>query len=122
MSGTELDPDGTDSYHPDHPWEQTTHPMYVTPSARTMGNWPPVDAEPAGPHEAAVWAALPSIADMVPGAHAYVDGRFGDDGVCHAHTPGHTAYSAWPDRCYRPRADRVHIDPSTIRDVTPPKE
>lgn len=60
MSGTELDPDGTDSFHPNHPWEQTTHPMYVPPSARTTGNWPPVDVEPAGSHEAAVWAALPT--------------------------------------------------------------
>lgn len=59
MSGRELDPDGTDSYHPDHPWEQTAHPLYVPPSARTTGNWPPVDADPAGPHEAARWAALP---------------------------------------------------------------
>jgi len=61
-----------------------------------------------------------SIADMAPGTHAYIEGRFGDDGVCHAHTPGQTNYSAWPGRCYRPRADRVHFDPSTIRDVTPP--
>ena len=62
----------------------------------------------------------PRIEDMAPGTHAYIDGRFGDDGVCHAHMPGQTNYSAWPGRCYRPRADRVHLDPSTIRDVTQP--
>lgn len=63
-----------------------------------------------------------SIADMAPGTHAYIEGRFGDDGVCHAHTPGQTNYSAWPGRCYRLRADRVHFDPSKIRDVIAAKE
>ncbi|PZE23871.1 hypothetical protein [Curtobacterium sp. MCBD17_028] len=39
--------------------------------------------------------------------HEYVEGRFGDDGVCHAHTPGVTNYSAWPSRCYHPRAEHA---------------
>ena len=59
MSGRELDPDGTDSYHPDHPWEQTAHPLYLPPGRRTKANWPPERVYPAGPHEAVVWANLP---------------------------------------------------------------
>jgi len=59
MSGRELDPDGTDSYHPQHPWEQTAHPQYLQPSDRTRLNWPPVPATPAGPHEARQWETLP---------------------------------------------------------------
>lgn len=59
-----------------------------------------------------------ATADALPTRepHAYVDGRFGDDGLCHARTD-----DLWPGRCYRPRADRVHDVPSTLRDVTPPK-
>jgi hypothetical protein len=59
MSGTELDPDGTDSYHPEHPWEQVGHPLYLYPWDRTKQNWPPVLAQAAGPHEAKQWDSLP---------------------------------------------------------------
>lgn len=59
MSGRELDPDGTDSYHPEHPWEQAGDPLYLPPDRRTRANWPPVPAEPAGPTEAATWSRLP---------------------------------------------------------------
>jgi hypothetical protein len=38
--------------------------------------------------------------------HAYVDGRFGDDGICHA-----TTDAGYPHRCYCPRGDRVHVTP-----------
>jgi hypothetical protein len=59
--------------------------------------------------EAEFWkpAVPPSIADMVPGQHAYVDDRFGDDGICHAPTDG-----GYPHHCYRPRTDRVHAAPA----------
>ena len=59
MSGRELDPDGTDSYHPQHPWEQVGHPLYLPPGQRTRLNWPPEPARPAGPHEARTWDQLP---------------------------------------------------------------
>ncbi|MDQ1206193.1 hypothetical protein QE377_002552 [Microbacterium sp. SORGH_AS 862] len=59
MSGRELDPDGTDSYHPEHPWESVGHPLYLPPSQRTRLNWPPEPAYPAGPHEAKLWDRLP---------------------------------------------------------------
>lgn len=55
MSGRELDPDGTDSYHPQHPWEQVGHPLYLAPHERTSLNWPPVPAYPMGPHGAKQW-------------------------------------------------------------------
>lgn len=66
MSGRELDPDGTDSYHPQHPWEQTTHELYLPPSERTRTNWPPAPAEAAGPHEAKQWRKLPKHAARPP--------------------------------------------------------
>lgn len=59
MSGRELDPDGTDSYHPEHPWEGVGHPLYLPPQERTSLNWPPEPAYPAGPHEAKQWDRLP---------------------------------------------------------------
>lgn len=59
MSGRELDPDGTDSYHPEHPWEQAGHALYLPPQQRTSLNWPPVPAYPVGPHEAKQWDRLP---------------------------------------------------------------
>jgi len=59
MSGRELDPDGTDSYHPQHPWEQSGHPLYLPLRQRTRSNWPPVPARPAGPHEQQQWRMLP---------------------------------------------------------------
>lgn len=59
MSGRELDPDGTDSYHPQHPWEQTAHELYLPPSERTRENWPPEPAQPAGAFEEIQWRALP---------------------------------------------------------------
>ena len=59
MSGRELDPDGTDSFHPEHPWEQVTHPLWIAPDRRTSLNWPPEPAYPAGPHEAKLWDRLP---------------------------------------------------------------
>lgn len=62
MSGTELDPDGTDSYHPEHPWEQTQHPLYLPPDRRTRSNWPPVVARPAGTYERDQWKSLPERA------------------------------------------------------------
>jgi hypothetical protein len=62
MSGRELDSDGTDSYHPQHPWEQVGHPLYLYPKQRTLDNWPPEAALPAGPAEAAAWRALPEVA------------------------------------------------------------
>lgn len=60
MSGRELDPDGTDSYHPQHPWEQTGHPLYVAPDQRAKSNWPPEPAYPQSPHEAMQWDQLPA--------------------------------------------------------------
>jgi hypothetical protein len=60
MSGTELDPDGTDSYHPQHPWEQCSHPLYLPPNQRARSNWPPVPTKPAGVHEESTWKAMPS--------------------------------------------------------------
>lgn len=62
MSGRELDTDGTDSYHPEHPWEQVGHPKYVAPSQRSKSNWPPEPAFPAGPAEAKRWDKLPKRA------------------------------------------------------------
>ena len=59
MSGRELDPDGTDSYHPQHPFEQVGHEMYLPPSQRTRSNWPPIPSKPAGPHEERQWKRLP---------------------------------------------------------------
>lgn len=59
MSGRELDPDGTDSFHPEHPWEQAGHPQYIEPSQRARSNWPPVPSFPHGPHEAVQWSQLP---------------------------------------------------------------
>jgi len=60
MSGRELDPDGTDSYHPEHPWEQVGHPLYIPEPRRTKSNWPPLsDARPAGQWEANSWARMP---------------------------------------------------------------
>lgn len=38
-----------------------------------------------------------------PDPHPFVDGRFGDDGICHARVR-----DEYPSRCYRPRADAVH--------------
>ena len=66
MSGRELDPDGTDSYHPQHPWEQVGDPLYLPPDRRTRANWPPVPAEPAGPTEAATWSRLPKRGPKPP--------------------------------------------------------
>lgn len=60
MSGRENAPDGTDAFHPEHPWEQVGHALYIAPSERTRGNWPPTpDAVPHGPHERQEWARLP---------------------------------------------------------------
>lgn len=59
MSGRELDPDGTDSYHPEHPWEQAGHPLYIEPAQRTSLNWPPAPAYPVSAHEAKQWDRLP---------------------------------------------------------------
>lgn len=59
MSGRELDPDGTDSYHEDHPWEQVGHELYIAPSRRSRENWPPVTARPHGAHEERMWRRLP---------------------------------------------------------------
>jgi len=66
MSGRELDPDGTDSYHPQHPWEQVGHPLYLHPGQRTRLNWPPEPARPAGPHEARTWDQLPDSGKPAP--------------------------------------------------------
>lgn len=62
MSGRELDPDGTDSYHAEHPWEQAGHPLYLPPENRTRSNWPPRPAQPVGLHEEYEWRALPKDA------------------------------------------------------------
>jgi len=59
MSGLEFDPDGTNSFHAEHPWEQVGHPLYIYPDQRTRSNWPPEAAYPHGPHEASQWDALP---------------------------------------------------------------
>lgn len=59
MSGTELDTDGTDSYHPEHPWEQVGHALYIAPELRAKDNWPPERTYPVGPAEAIRWANLP---------------------------------------------------------------
>ena len=59
MSGYEADTDGTDSYHPEHPWEQVGHKLYIYPWDRTAQNWPPVIAYAAGPAEQGRWEALP---------------------------------------------------------------
>jgi hypothetical protein len=69
MSGVELDPDGTDSYHPQHPWEQTSHHRYLAPAWRSKENWPPVNCQPVGPYERSVWEALPdrvNLTDEIP--------------------------------------------------------
>jgi hypothetical protein len=58
VSGRELDPDGSDSFHPEHPWEQVGHPLYIAPAWRTQRNWPPEDAEPVGTFEAYVWRGM----------------------------------------------------------------
>jgi hypothetical protein len=59
MSGRELDPDGTDSYHPEHPWESCGHRKYIQPSERTKANWPPERSQAVGWHEEYIWDALP---------------------------------------------------------------
>jgi hypothetical protein len=59
VSGRELDADGTDAYHPQHPWEQAGHPLYLPPEQRAKTNWPPEPARPSGPAEASRWSALP---------------------------------------------------------------
>jgi hypothetical protein len=74
MSGRELDPDGTDSYHPEHPWEQVGHPAYLPRSERTRSNWPPVPATPAGSYEHEQWASLPYTAE-VKHQTVFVDGE-----------------------------------------------
>lgn len=67
MSGRELDRDGTDSYHPEHPWEQVGHRLYLPPQYRSKANWPPRDAQPVGPHEQAEWeSGLEDPADFEP--------------------------------------------------------
>jgi len=71
MSGTELDPDGTNSYHPDHPWEQSGHPLYIAPGYRSKGNWPPEAAFPAGTHEESIWRALPETSGALPVRRQY---------------------------------------------------
>jgi len=58
MSGRELDPDGTDSYHPQHPWEQAGHPLYISPTQRNRNNWPPEPAAAEGAYEQSQWRAL----------------------------------------------------------------
>ena len=74
MSGRELDPDGTDSYHPEHPFEQAGHPLYLRPNERTRSNWPPVPAQPAGPHEESIWEALPKRAPQPKPTKTYGPG------------------------------------------------
>jgi hypothetical protein len=59
MSGYEASPDGTDAYHPEHPWEQVGHHLYVYPWNRTKANWPPSAARAVGPSEREEWEALP---------------------------------------------------------------
>jgi hypothetical protein len=71
VSGRELDPDGTDSYHPEHPWEQSGHPLYLHPGQRTRDNWPPETAAPAGKHEAKQWDKLPKTAKKVAQFRVY---------------------------------------------------
>jgi hypothetical protein len=66
MSGRELDPDGTDSYHPDHPWEQVGHPLYRHPDERAQINWPPQPARPVGPHEESIWKSMPLTPPSTP--------------------------------------------------------
>lgn len=68
MSGREFDPDGTDSYHPEHPWEQPGHGLYIDPGQRAKSNWPPEPAFPAGPHEAMKWDALPDFPPKIHGS------------------------------------------------------
>lgn len=63
MSGTELDTDGSDSYHEQHPWEQLGHPLYIPVAKRAKSNWPPESAWPTGEAEAKRWDSLP---DMPP--------------------------------------------------------
>jgi hypothetical protein len=78
MSGRELDPDGTDSYHPQHPWEQVGHELYIDPTNRTAQNWPPVsDATPAGTHEAGVWSRLPGSEAAKWREHSTILNRIG---------------------------------------------
>lgn len=55
---------------------------------------------------------IPSAQQPVPAEpvgipkHDYIDGRFGDDGVCHA-----TTDAGYPHRCYRHRTHEVHKTP-----------
>lgn len=67
MSGRELDRDGTDSFHPEHPWEQSGHPKYLTPARRSKQNWPPAPAFPTGVAEALAWASLPELTPQLKG-------------------------------------------------------
>jgi len=71
VSGREFDPDGTDIYHPEHPWEQAGHELYIYPVNRTRRNWPPVPAMPAGPHEAKQWDKLPKRVKKVSQFRVY---------------------------------------------------
>lgn len=64
MSGVDLDSDGTDSYHPEHPWEQSTHRLYLPPAWRSKENWPPVNTQPAGPSERSEWESLPDRVNL----------------------------------------------------------
>lgn len=67
MSLRDLDPDGTNSYHPEHPWEQVGHWLYITPEMRAKINWPPEPTYPHGPHEAKQWDGLPDMPPMLRG-------------------------------------------------------
>lgn len=75
MSGRELDPDGTDSYHPEHPWEQTGHPLYLPADERTSFNWPPEPAQPHGQYERMQWRGLPSRVRRPPQAETFGPGH-----------------------------------------------
>jgi hypothetical protein len=72
VSGTELDSDGTDSYHPQHPWEQVGHRLYLPPQQRSRGNWPPEPAQPVGPAEEHQWQTLPRHAEESPQRTTYL--------------------------------------------------
>jgi hypothetical protein len=75
VSGRELDADGTDGYHPQHPWESVGHPLYIAPDYRGRDNWPPVEATPAGPAELARWKHLPKHAKTPRHMPTFARGR-----------------------------------------------
>lgn len=61
--------------HPEHPFEEPGHPLFIPEAERTRLVWPP---EPATPHddaEAEVWADLPYEVGQPPVPTPYLRDR-----------------------------------------------